>query len=244
MEVDAIFRQLVALLADMPNLRSVTEARSMPDRSLEWLGKAQALVSAMPRPNNSVELDLEISMLISSQGSSTYADKIKMTLLKTLEQARLTVPPTTSSAFITAGNEFDAIAVLTKVLSGASTDVMIVDPYMDESVLSDFAVLAREGVALRLLTDPQAARPGLEPTRDRWIKQYTNQRPLSLRFAPHRSLHDRLIIVDNSIAWILTQSLKDFAKRAPATVQLADKELSALKVEAYAAIWNCCSDSR
>lgn len=238
MDVDLIFRQLVALLAEMPELRAVTETMSTPNETLQWLGKAQALVEAMPFPNDSGKLSVEISMLISTKGSSTYADKIKMTLLKTLEQARLKVPPTTSGAFITAGNEFDAIAVLTKVLSDASSEIMIIDPYMDGSVLSDFAVLAQEGVAVCLLTDASAARPGLEPSRDRWISQYSNLRPLTVKFAPERTLHDRLIIIDKSIAWILTQSLKDFAKRAPATVQRADKDLAALKIAAYAAIWD------
>jgi len=37
-------------------------------------------------------------------------------------------------------------------------------------------------------------------------------------------------------AWILTQSLKDFAKRAPAEIVRAD-DTAALKIDAYEAIW-------
>jgi hypothetical protein len=244
MEVDLIFRQLVALLSDMPDLRSLTETMGTPDETLQWLAKAQALTNAMPFPNNGPELNIAVSMLISSKGAEQYAARIKVTLLKTLEEARLQVPAATSGAFITAGNEFDAIAALTKVFASATTDILVVDPYMDESVFSDFAVLALEGVNINLLTDAKSAKPGLEPSRDRWIKQYASQRPLELRFAPDRTLHDRVIIVDGNAAWILTQSLKDFAKRSPATVQRADGELAALKVEAYRTIWNTSAASR
>ncbi|BAM92882.1 hypothetical protein S58_69160 [Bradyrhizobium oligotrophicum S58] len=38
-------------------------------------------------------------------------------------------------------------------------------------------------------------------------------------------------------AWTLTQSLKDFAARSPATIVKVDAETAALKVSAYGAIW-------
>lgn len=53
-----------------------------------------------------------------------------------------------------------------------------------------------------------------------------------------RALHDRLIITDATAAWVLTQSLKDFAQRSPATIQRADAELAVIKVQAFSAIWN------
>jgi hypothetical protein len=62
-------------------------------------------------------------------------------------------------------------------------------------------------------------------------------RPLEIRLAPARSLHDRLIIVDGAQAWTLTQSLKDFAARSPATIVKVDGETAGLKICAYDAIW-------
>lgn len=70
----------------------------------------------------------------------------------------------------------------------------------------------------------------------RWVLQHGSARPLSVRFAPQKALHDRAIFIDNAKAWTLTQSLKDFAKRSPAEIVRAD-DTAALKISAYEAIW-------
>jgi hypothetical protein len=61
-------------------------------------------------------------------------------------------------------------------------------------------------------------------------------RPVSVRLASPRALHDRAIFVDNVKAWAVTQSLKDLAKRSPAEIVRAD-DTASLKIAAYEAIW-------
>jgi hypothetical protein len=109
---------------------------------------------------------------------------------------------------------------------------------MDESALLTFAVMAKEGVSIGLLTDQSGIRPALEPAARTWIEQYGSSRRLRVRAAAPRTLHDRLVLVDDNKAWILTQSLKDFAARSPATIQMVDPQLAKMKFEAYTAIWN------
>jgi hypothetical protein len=60
--------------------------------------------------------------------------------------------------------------------------------------------------------------------------------PPQARLAPPKTLHDRAIFIDQTIAWTLTQSLKDFAKRSPAEIVRAD-DTAALKIAAYEEIW-------
>jgi hypothetical protein len=50
-------------------------------------------------------------------------------------------------------------------------------------------------------------------------------------------LHDRAIFIDSTNAWLLTQSLKDFAKRSPAEIVRAN-DTATLKIAAYEAIWD------
>jgi hypothetical protein len=45
------------------------------------------------------------------------------------------------------------------------------------------------------------------------------------------------MLIDNSKAWVLTQSFKDFAVRAPASIFTVDAETAKLKVTAYADLW-------
>jgi hypothetical protein len=57
----------------------------------------------------------------------------------------------------------------------------------------------------------QAAKPSLKPAAERWIAQRHAKRPLEVRQAPAKSLHDRLIITDGATAWVVGQSFKDLA---------------------------------
>ncbi len=53
----------------------------------------------------------------------------------------------------------------------------------------------------------------LEPAARRWIQQYGAARPLKVRLAPKKALHDRSIFVDGTVVWTLTQSFNAFANR-------------------------------
>jgi hypothetical protein len=116
------------------------------------------------------------------------------------------------------------MAVIGSVLRTAKQGVFIVDPYMDEKALTDFAPLAAEGVTIQLLADQQWHKPTLRPARERWSTQYGASRPLEARLAPAKTLHDRLIIIDDEHTWVLTQSLNAFAARSPAAVVRVDDE--------------------
>jgi hypothetical protein len=54
--------------------------------------------------------------------------------------------------------------------------------------------------------------------------------------AQPKSLHDRVALIDKSIAWTVTQSFKDFAKRSPAEIVRAD-DTASLKIPHYENIW-------
>ena len=72
-------------------------------------------------------------------------------------------------SFIPAGNAFDAMIAVGRVLQSAASDILIVDPYMDEKVLTDFTVLAPESCFIRLLADAQHVKATLRPAATRWI---------------------------------------------------------------------------
>jgi hypothetical protein len=141
-----------------------------------------------------------------------------------------------ASPLIPVGNSFDAYAAVAKVMSSAKRDVFVVDPYMDDTVLIDFGGTLVDNVALRLLTDQATAKPNLAPAAARWKAQYAG-RPLEVRLASPKALHDRAIFIDGSEAWTVTQSLKDLAKRSPAEIIRAD-DIAPLKIAAYEDVWS------
>jgi hypothetical protein len=146
-------------------------------------------------------------------------------------------PTTKTGSFIPAGNTFDAFKAVQRVFEGAKTDILIVDPYLDEKFLTKFALLAPSGVPLRLLTDSGSHRPSLIPAITHFKNQYGNNRPIEARGAPARSLHDRMVAIDCRHIWTVGQSFNALATRAPTSFVEVDQETAAPKMAAYEAIW-------
>jgi hypothetical protein len=150
----------------------------------------------------------------------------------------MNAPAAAQGAFIAVGGTFDVFQAIGKVLGEASIELLIIDPYMSPKLLTDFAPLAAERVTVRLLSDSAYTRAdALEPAVRRWVEQYGEARPLQVRLTPPRLLHDRLILVDGARVWSLTQSLKDFAGRSPASVIRVDGDPARMKLEAYRQMW-------
>ena len=106
-----------------------------------------------------------------------------------------------------------------------------------EKALTDFGTTMPVGPVLQLLSDAKTAKPSLKPAVERWRQQYGAVRFLEARLAPDRTLHDRLIVIDASRVWVLTQSLNALAARSPASVVTVDAETAKLKVAAYQDVW-------
>jgi hypothetical protein len=150
--------------------------------------------------------------------------------------------PAMQGAFILAGNAFSAFLALSKVLRLTRDDALIVDPYLDEKVLTDYAASLPDTCHLRLLAEIGKLKPSLKPAVTSWRAQHGKDRPLEARtVTPPATLHDRLIIVDGVTVYLLTQSLNAFAVRAPATIARVDHETATLKVAAYEDMWSCAS---
>jgi hypothetical protein len=231
---ESLYIQLGRLVETMPdlNIPQLTEAEH------QWLGRFDALLVESGDLPNLTTLRAKVDFLgFDPVTRSRTAKEIAMVLHRALAAAELKAPVSVVGAFIPAGNAFDAMATIGKVLGTAKQSALIVDPYMDEKALTDFAPLAAAGVSIYLLADEQSYKPSLKPSQQRWVTQYGASRPLEIRLAPARTLHDRLIAIDDAQTWVLTQSLNAFALRSPASVVRVDDETSKLKITAYAAIW-------
>lgn len=238
---EALYRQLGQLVAEMPN--DLAGPSPISADTHRWLARAAALIGEGTNRADTTSLMDYISFKSSSDGlvgilREQNAHHIATILHRALARAEMNAPATAQGAFIPVGAEFDVFQAIGKVLRAATKDVFIVDAYMDAKVLTDFAPLAPERVAVRLLTDSAYTKPEtMQPPAARWTKQYGAARPLEIRLTAPRLLHDRLIVVDGAHVWSITQSLKDFAARSPASVLRVDSDLAQLKVDAYSQLW-------
>jgi hypothetical protein len=244
---EALYRQLGQLVAEMPD--NLAGPGDLTPDTHRWLGRAAALIGEL---NESFDLGStarhmtlmdRVSFKSASDGlfgisRQHNAHQITAILHRALATAELGAPTAAQGAFIAVGAAFSAFQVIGKVLSDAKKDVFIIDAYMDAKVLTDFALLATEQVAIRLLADSFYTKAAaLQPAAMRWVQQYGAARPLETRLTEPRLLHDRLIIIDGAHVWSLTQSLKDLASRSPASVLRVEGDIAKLKVDAYEKFW-------
>ncbi len=237
MDDQSAYVQLGRLLGSQPDLVE-PEQTILPDVQ-RWLGRVSVLVERAGNLGDAVNfrhLSDELAACTFTPLRFSQAAK-----LQNIAQRALAVlesrSPGIAGSFIPVGNEFDAFAAIGKLLGSAKSDLLIVDPYLDETVLTDFALSIAEGVNLRLLAGANERKASLEPAVRRWMAQHGAARPLSVRLAKPKTLHDRAIFIDNTEGWTLTQSLNAFAKRSPAEIIKAT-DTSAMKIPAYEAIWS------
>lgn len=236
LNAESLYRQLGRLLEEMPKDWTSGE---LTDEHHRWLGRADALVNQGGDIGDKVDFR-SAAGLMDKVAWPTGLEQMKRVLYRILAAAELKAPPAARGAFIPVGNAFDAFAAVSKILQAAKRDVLIVDPYMDETALTEFGQAVSGGVTLRLLADQKDHKSTLPPAAQKWAAQYGASRPLAVRLAAPRTLHDRAIFIDGTGAWTLTQSLKDFAKRSPAEIVRAD-DTAALKIAAYESVWGTAS---
>lgn len=225
--------QIGRLLEAPPDMSSY-DALKAP-AVLQWVGRAHALAGAIDPVIEAPAIRSAMDRFPSALWQSAVRE-LFASLYRLLARCELASPAAAAGSFLPVGNAFDAFAAISKILQEATTDVLLLDPYLDESALTEFGLAVPDGVSLRLLGDATAHKATLTPAASKWVQQYGQARPLQVRLASPKTLHDRAIFVDRGKAWTLTQSLKDFAKRSPAEIVRAD-DTAALKIAAYEAIW-------
>lgn len=229
---------LVFKLRQLINSMPALEARPLPRDAVAWLAQCSVVVAQTyegrisPDPSSfNFEMD-------SLAGPYVHSPAKLINILHRALAIAETDAPMPSGGFITKGATFDAYQVVGEVLRQAKSDVLIIDPYMDERVLTDYAKLAPEGVSMRLLTDREYTKPdALLPGMTRWKAQFEGKRPLEIKFTKRKMLHDRDLVVDRTGVWYMTQSLKDFANRSHGSIAEVDPQQAAMKIDTYELLW-------
>ncbi|MDR5770860.1 MULTISPECIES: hypothetical protein [unclassified Caballeronia] len=231
----ALYTKLGRLIGTAPRY----ECMFSPDTdTMRWLGQVDAAIKETGDAMLVIKIDNAIANLHNAIpiARAQSAQDIMILLHRALGLAEVKAPAGFAGTFIPAGNRFDAFAGIVKVLKAATKDVLIADPWMDETILTEFAVVATEAPSLRLLTVKRSSNDALLAAARKWTEQYGPARPVEVRGVHKPQLHDRLILVDSSTAYSITQSFKDIARTASAELIKARSD-DTLKIEAYETLW-------
>jgi hypothetical protein len=103
------------------------------------------------------------------------------------------------------GQIFDAYVLVNKIIKSANQSIILIDNYIDESVLT---ILGKklESVKVTLLTKDISKQLELD------IEKFNEQYP-SIEARIFNLCHDRFLIIDNNEIYHLGASLKDLGKK-------------------------------
>lgn len=229
--------QLLTLLeAAIREAPPFTYQQPLTDEELRWLGRADALVEVCG------SISTLVSFRTARQHLGTYShdrNGLLIPLHDCYSRIELIVPTASKGSFIPGGDTWNGYVAIVKIMQTKCEDLIIVDPYANSVIYTDLAPHSSAQKGVRCLTSKRPENhPGLIASAAKWAgDELSKSHAIDVRYAPLGSLHDRLIAIDGKDVWLISQSLKDIAKKSPASVSRAEAEIAAMKVSHYNELW-------
>lgn len=160
------------------------------------------------------------------------SESLDVLVRKAYEQAQLaldSVPVPFESVILEAGTPFTAYTRLKELCeSDATTSLVWLDPYMNQSLFHRYLTSVRQNVAVILVTEEPKPTASVRE-RSRWnefldvSRLYAAERSSSLyRLIVYPSLHDRWVVFDDKRIYALGSSAKDAANKDYFTIAKVD----------------------
>ena len=229
---ERLYFELAHLLAQMPELASCP----LTPEVHRWLASANALLQSSGSLADALQLTVACENL-DGPLRARHAETITNILYRVFSKSEMNAPREVRGSVLLIGENLDAYTAVRQLLGTATNDVLLVEPDAVGKLLADFAILAPERVTVRLLADEARSEPSLITAVQRWRQRFGDRPNLTVRLASANSLHERLILLDRSRAWVLGVPFSQLAKRAHTTLVRKLPEEEVRKIEVYAEIW-------
>ena len=226
MDPVVLLNEIQATLASAPEVSTYSP---MSPEHMRWLGKAGALINRWS-PVDMVAFRRSEIMLGSAGTRSIHFGRILTLLHRAEADLSLSVPSTAQQVF-GPGAVYDFFQALRDIVGSASTSLLVVDPYLDDSVFEEYLSNVGASVTVRLLVRKHAST--LKVAAEKWQSQTGH----AVELRKSQQLHDRILIVDASSCWVLGQSIKDAASKGPTYLAPLSGDAAVMKREAYELVW-------
>lgn len=210
---EMILGEIEHLLAHQPPRETISH--ELPE-NFEWFGRVGAAL-ALWRPGG-VDKHLSAMREEIALHKAMQATKERMVVVQTLYQAkadlRMRIVGPVNVA-LGAGMPFQYFETVSQLMAPAQSDLLFVDPYLNDEFVGRFLPFAKDGVNVRLLGDRNI--PELKAA----VETYLLQRPkltIEIRKPAGRQLHDRFFFVDRRECYQSGASFKDGAKQTLTTI--------------------------
>ena len=115
------------------------------------------------------------------------------------------------------GQIYDAYSIIIDIIKKANKKILIIDNYIDDSVLKMLSK-KKNDVEVVILTSDKSNIENLD------IKKFNKEYPV-LKVAKTNKFHDRFIIIDNKKMYYLGASIKDLGKKCFGINKIEDIEI-------------------
>ncbi len=115
------------------------------------------------------------------------------------------------------GQIYDAYSIIIDIIKKANSKILIIDNYIDDSVLKMLAK-KKNNVEIVILTSDKSNIDNLD------IKKFNKEYPI-LKVSKTNKFHDRFIVIDNKEMYHLGASIKDLGKKCFAINRIEDTEI-------------------
>ena len=133
------------------------------------------------------------------------------------------------------GAVYDFLKTLRDLLASATKTIFIIDPYLDEQIFDAYLSTVSPQVTVRVLARNYAA--ALKPA----VAKFVAQKKMAVEIRSSKSLHDRVLFLDDRSCWVLGQSINDAAKAKPTYLAPLASDAVVLKKADYERIWAAAS---
>lgn len=227
MDKVVLLAQLKSLLATAPNFSSYSPSSA---EHQAWLARTHALVSRWDKLTA-----ISIASAADFMHLAIIRDRNVATVFGVIHRAIADLeadsPPVQGFA-LPAGATYDFFRELSMLMRSAQSALLVVDPYLDESIFDRYLQGLPAGVSLRLLANTYG--PRLKAA----LSAFAAQHGQSASIRTSAAFHDRVIFIDGLSGWVLGQSIKDAAASKPTYLLPLAADIAALKLSHYEAVWN------
>ena len=115
------------------------------------------------------------------------------------------------------GQIYDAYNLIVKIMKRAKSKIVIIDNYIDESILEMLSKKNKD-VEVVILTSPKCNILNLD------VKKFNEEYPY-LKILKTNKFHDRFIVIDNKELYHCGASIKDLGKKCFGINKIEDKEI-------------------
>ncbi len=196
----------------------------------QWLSQVGALLSRL-----SFEKKAEYQARFNTAGQYWKPSivSIKGQVLDAIEEIKLELELDGRSDIGSAyapGDVYKFFADLKEVIQSANSSVLVVDPYFNGEAFNAYLSSVNAEIEIQILADRYSNDIS------GYVHKHKSQFGTKIELRRSKELHDRIIFIDDNIAWIMGGSIKDAGKKATYLIPL-QSQLSLAKKEIYSKIW-------